>query len=70
MGHLGLTPQSIHKFGGYGVRARSEVEATKLIADAQALEKAGCFAVVLEKIPASVAQCRKRPAEAGRFLFV
>ena len=48
--------QSIHKFGGYGVRARSEVEATKLIADAQALEKAGCFAVVLEKIPASVAQ--------------
>ena len=56
VGHLGLTPQSIHKFGGYGVRARSEVEATKLIADAQALEKAGCFAVVLEKIPASVAQ--------------
>ena len=56
MGHLGLTPQSIHKFGGYGVRARSEVEATKLIADAQALEKVGCFAVVLEKIPASVAQ--------------
>ena len=53
---VGLTPQSIHKFGGYGVRARSEVEATKLIADAQALEKAGCFAVVLEKIPASVAQ--------------
>ena len=46
----------IIKFGGYGVRARSEVEATKLIADAQALEKAGCFAVVLEKIPASVAQ--------------
>ena len=56
VGHLGLTPQSIHKFGGYGVRARSEVEATKLIADVQALEKAGCFAVVLEKIPASVAQ--------------
>lgn len=56
VGHLGLTPQSIHKFGGYGVRARSEVEATKLIADAQTLEKAGCFAVVLEKIPASVAQ--------------
>lgn len=56
IGHLGLTPQSIHKLGGYGVRARSEVEATKLIADAQALEKAGCFAVVLEKIPASVAQ--------------
>ena len=56
VGHLGLTPQSIHKLGGYGVRARSEVEATKLIADAQALEKAGCFAVVLEKIPASVAQ--------------
>lgn len=56
IGHLGLTPQSIHKLGGYCVRARSEVEATKLIADAQALEKAGCFAVVLEKIPASVAQ--------------
>lgn len=56
MGHLGLTPQSIHKLGGYGVRARSEVEATKLIADAQALEEAGCFGIVLEKIPAALAQ--------------
>ncbi len=51
MGHLGLTPQSIHKFGTYSVRAREDEEANKLIADAIALEDAGCFALVLEKIP-------------------
>lgn len=55
MGHLGLTPQSINKFGTYTVRAREEEEAKKLISDAHALEDAGCFAVVLEKIPASLA---------------
>jgi 3-methyl-2-oxobutanoate hydroxymethyltransferase len=56
MGHLGLTPQSIYKFGTYTVRAKEEAEAEKLIEDALALEKAGCFALVLEKIPASLAQ--------------
>ncbi|MDD3740967.1 MAG: 3-methyl-2-oxobutanoate hydroxymethyltransferase [Bacteroidales bacterium] len=55
MGHLGLTPQSIHKFGTYVVRAREEEEASKLIADAHILEDAGCFAIVLEKVPASLA---------------
>lgn len=55
MGHLGLTPQSIHKFGTYVVRAREEEEATKLIEDAHLLEEAGCFAIVLEKIPATLA---------------
>lgn len=54
MGHLGLTPQSIHKFGTYSVRAREEAEANKLLSDAKALEEAGCFALVLEKIPASL----------------
>lgn len=49
MGHLGLTPQSIYKFGTYTVRAKEEEEAEKLIEDAQMLEKVGCFAVVLEK---------------------
>ncbi len=52
MGHLGLTPQSIHKFGTYVVRATEEAEAQKLIEDAHLLEEAGCFAIVLEKIPA------------------
>lgn len=56
MGHLGLTPQSIHKFGTYSVRAKEEAEAEKLVRDAHLLEKAGCFAVVLEKIPASLAE--------------
>ena len=56
MGHLGLTPQSIHKFGTYAVRAKEEAEANKLIEDALALERAGCFAIVLEKIPATLAQ--------------
>lgn len=56
MGHLGLTPQSIYKFGTYVVRAKEEEEAERLIADAQALEEVGCFAIVLEKIPASLAQ--------------
>lgn len=56
MGHLGLTPQSIYKFGTYTVRARQEEEAQKLIEDAKLLEKLGCFALVLEKIPAQLAQ--------------
>jgi len=55
MGHLGLTPQSIHKFGTYVVRATEEDEAKKLIKDAHTLEEAGCFAIVLEKIPAKLA---------------
>ena len=55
MGHLGLTPQSIHKFGTYNVRAKEQAEADKLLRDAHLLEDAGCFAVVLEKIPASLA---------------
>lgn len=55
MGHLGLTPQSIYKFGTYVVRAREEEEAERLIEDAKALEEAGCFAIVLEKIPADLA---------------
>ncbi|WP_047445353.1 3-methyl-2-oxobutanoate hydroxymethyltransferase [Alistipes sp. ZOR0009] len=54
MGHLGLTPQSIHKFGTYTVRAKEQAEAEKLVQDAHLLEVAGCFAVVLEKIPASL----------------
>ena len=56
MGHLGLTPQSIHKFGTYTVRAREEAEAEKLVRDARLLEEAGCFAVVLDKIPAVLAE--------------
>ena len=55
MGHLGLTPQSINKFGTYNVRATEEAEAKRLIEDAHILEKAGCFALVLEKIPAKLA---------------
>lgn len=55
-GHLGLTPQSVHQFGGYGLRAKEEAEAEKLIADAKALEAAGCFSIVLEKIPANLAE--------------
>ena len=55
MGHLGLTPQSIYKFGTYSVRAREEEEAAKLIEDAKLLEEAGCFSIVLEKIPAELA---------------
>jgi len=56
MGHLGLTPQSIYKFGTYTVRAKEEEEADKLKEDALLLEKAGCFAVVLEKVPAKLAE--------------
>jgi 3-methyl-2-oxobutanoate hydroxymethyltransferase len=56
MGHLGLTPQSIYKFGTYNVRAREEEEADKLKKDAKLLEEAGCFALVLEKIPALLAK--------------
>jgi 3-methyl-2-oxobutanoate hydroxymethyltransferase len=55
MGHLGLTPQSIYKFGSYTVRAKEEEEAEKLMQDAKMLEKIGCFALVLEKIPAHLA---------------
>src|SRR5512133_1807456 len=54
MGHLGLTPQSIHKFGTYVVRATEQHEAEKLVDDAHLLDKAGCFAIVLEKIPAKL----------------
>ena len=60
MGHLGLTPQSIYKFGTYQVRAKEEVEAQKLIEDAKLLASIGCFALVLEKVPAALA---KRVAE-------
>lgn len=56
MGHLGLTPQSIHKFGTYVVRAREESEAEKLLHDAKLLDELGCFSVVLEKIPAALAE--------------
>jgi 3-methyl-2-oxobutanoate hydroxymethyltransferase len=56
MGHLGLTPQSIYKFGTYTVRAKEKEEADKLISDALLLEKSGCFAIVLEKIPAELAE--------------
>ena len=56
MGHLGLTPQSIYKFGTYTVRAKEEEEADKLIEDAILLEKTGCFAIVIEKIPAKLAK--------------
>jgi len=56
MGHLGLTPQSIYKFGTYTVRAKAKAEADRLIKDAKLLDKAGCFGVVLEKIPAKLAK--------------
>lgn len=56
MGHLGLTPQSINKFGTYAVRAKEDAEAEKLISDAKMLEEIGCFALVLEKIPAELAE--------------
>ncbi|MGB0424194.1 MAG: 3-methyl-2-oxobutanoate hydroxymethyltransferase [Flavobacteriales bacterium] len=56
MGHLGLTPQSIYKFGTYVVRAKKDEEAERLIEDAKLLEKSGCFAIVLEKIPAELAE--------------
>jgi len=56
MGHLGLTPQSIYKFGTYSVRAKEEKEAEQLLKDAQMLEKAGCFGIVVEKIPAKLAE--------------
>ncbi|MFT4202752.1 MAG: 3-methyl-2-oxobutanoate hydroxymethyltransferase [Chitinophagaceae bacterium] len=55
MGHLGLTPQSVNQFGGYGLRAKAEAEAAKLLSDAEALQDAGAFAIVLEKIPATLA---------------
>ena len=63
MGHLGLMPQSINKYGTYSVRAKEDAEAEKLIADAHALEEAGCFALVLEKIPAALCErvCQALP---------
>ena len=56
MGHLGLTPQSIYKFGTYTVRAKQDAEAKKLIEDAKLLQEEGCFGIVLEKIPADLAK--------------
>lgn len=56
MGHLGLTPQSVNQFGGYGLRAKEEAEAEKLLHDAKLLDQAGCFSIVLEKIPAALAE--------------
>jgi 3-methyl-2-oxobutanoate hydroxymethyltransferase len=56
MGHLGLTPQSIYKFGTYSVRAKEQDEASKLLEDAKALQDAGCFSIVFEKIPADLAK--------------
>ncbi|MBQ2456722.1 MAG: 3-methyl-2-oxobutanoate hydroxymethyltransferase, partial [Bacteroidaceae bacterium] len=56
MGHLGLTPQSINKFGTYAVRAKEEAEAQKLLSDAKALEEAGCFSLVVEKIPTALTE--------------
>ena len=56
MGHLGLTPQSVNQFGGYGLRAKEEAEAEKLLRDAKLLDEAGCFSIVLEKIPAALAE--------------
>lgn len=64
-GHLGLTPQSIHKFGGYGLRAKEEAEARKLLADAHALDQAGCFAITLEKVPAALASQVTREVKAA-----
>ena len=59
MGHLGLTTQSIYKFGTYSVRAKEEEEAIKLLSDAKKLEELGCFALVLEKIPSKLAKSYK-----------
>ena len=56
MGHLGLTPQSVNQLGGYGLRGKGEAEAEKLLHDAKFLDEAGCFAIVLEKIPAELAK--------------
>ncbi len=56
MAHLGLTPQSVNQFGGYGLRAKEDAEADKLLNDARLMEEAGCFALVLEKIPAALAE--------------
>lgn len=56
MGHLGLTPQSVNQFGGYGLRAKNDTEAEKLLHDAKLLDEAGCFSLVLEKIPAALSK--------------
>ena len=63
MGHLGLTPQSIYKFGTYTVRAKEDAEAAKLMEDAKALEEAGCFSVVFEKIPSRFGQASERGSD-------
>jgi len=65
VGHLGLTPQSIHKFGGYGLRAKEEAEARQLLADAHALDEAGVFAITLEKVPAKLAAQVTREVKAA-----
>ena len=67
MGHLGLTPQSIYKFGTYTVRAKQKEEANKLISDAKHLESIGCFALVLEKVPSSLA---KKVSKLYQFLLL
>ena len=67
MGHLGLTPQSIHKFGTYAVRAKEEAEAQKLLNDARTLQEAGCFALVLEKIPAAFPRRTRHAGYEPRF---
>lgn len=56
MGHLGLTPQSVNKFGGYGIRAKADAEAERLLEDARLLDELGCFALVLEKVPSALAE--------------
>jgi 3-methyl-2-oxobutanoate hydroxymethyltransferase len=56
MGHLGLTPQSIHQFGGYGIRGKEPEEAQRLLEDAQIIAEAGCFSLVLEKVPSDLAR--------------
>ena len=66
MGHLGLTPQSIYKFGTYTVRAKQEVEARRLVKDAKLLEELGCFGMVLEKIPAALG---KKVSEADQYPY-
>ena len=70
MGHLGLTPQSIYKFGTYVVRAKEEEEASRLIEDAKALEAAGCFAIVLEKIPFLPRDFKKKFGISDMKLFI
>lgn len=65
MGHLGLTPQSIHKFGGYGLRAKEKAEADKLLSDAKILDEAGVFGITLEKVPSQLAEQVTREVKAA-----